>query len=168
MATYRRRLTREKVLQALYAHELSHEPIAGIIETILGELKPHQDDFAFAVQLVRSVLGHTEEIEGHIREKVAHWEFSRIAVIDRMLLRMGIAELLYFPDIPPKVTINELIEVAKNYSTEKSGKFVNGVLDAILEQLKSRGTLVKTGRGLIDERVRTAEKPAGKKPTKAT
>lgn len=168
MATYRRRLTREKVLQTLYAHELSNEPIAGIMEAILGELKPHKDDYAFAVQLVRTVLGHEEEIEGYIKSKVAHWDLSRIAVIDRMLLRMGIAELLYFPDIPPKVTINELIEVAKNYSTEKSGKFVNGVLDAILEEFKSKGTLVKTGRGLIDERVNAAPKPAGKKPTKAT
>jgi len=168
MATYRRRLTREKVLQALYAHELSNEPIAGIMEAILGELKPHKDDFAFAVQLIRAVLGHKEEIEGHIRARVAHWEVSRIAVIDRMLLRMGIAELIYFPDIPPKVTINELIEVAKNYSTEKSGKFVNGVLDAILEDLKSKGSLVKTGRGLVDERVAVAEKPSGKKQTRTT
>jgi N utilization substance protein B len=168
MATFRRRLTREKVLQALYAHELSNEPITDIMETILGELKPHKDDFAFAVQLVRTVLGHEEEIEGYIKAKVAHWEISRIAVVDRMLLRMGIAELLYFPDIPPKVTINELIEVAKNYSTEKSGKFVNGVLDAILEDIKSKGSLVKTGRGLIEERVNAAQRPAGKKPSKAT
>jgi N utilization substance protein B len=166
MATYRRRLTREKVLQALYAHELSNEPITGIMETILGELKPHREDFAFAVELVRTVLAHEEEIEGHIKTTVAHWEISRIAVVDRMLLRMGIAELLYFPDIPPKVTINESIEVAKNYSTEKSGKFVNGVLDAILEELKRKGKLTKTGRGLIDATVHAGEKPAGKKPTK--
>lgn len=168
MATYRRRLTREKVLQTLYAHELSREPISGIMEAVLGELKTHREDFTFAVELVRTVLAHEAEIEGYIKAKVAHWEISRIAVIDRMLLRMGIAELLYFPDIPPKVTINESIEVAKNYSTEKSGKFVNGVLDAVLEEIKGKGLLTKTGRGLISETVHAAEKPAGKKPTKAT
>ena len=68
-----------------------------------------------------------------------------------LLLRMGICELLYFPDIPPKVTINELIEVAKSFSTEKSGKFINGVLDAILIDLRAKHLLVKTGRGLIEE-----------------
>ena len=160
--------TREKVLQTLYAFELSKEPIAGIIETILGELKPHREDHVFAVKLVHSVLDHEEEIEKRIKDKVAHWELSRIAVIDRMLLRMGIAELMYFPDIPPKVTINESIEVAKNYSTEKSGKFVNGVLDAILEELKANGQLQKTGRGLIEATLHGPERPAGKKPTKAT
>jgi N utilization substance protein B len=164
MATFRRRLTREKVLQTLYAHEISREPITGIMEAILGELKPHKEDFAFAVELVRTVLAHEAELEGLIKAKVAHWELSRIAVIDRMLLRMGIAELLYFPDIPPKVTINESIEVAKNYSTEKSGKFINGVLDAILEQLKRDGAFTKTGRGLIDESVHAADRTPRKKP----
>ncbi len=150
-------------MQALYAHEISREPIAGIMESVLGELKPQREDFTFAVELVRSVMAHEEEIEAHIKAKVAHWELSRIAVIDRMLLRMGIAELLFFPDIPPKVTINESIEVAKNYSTEKSGKFVNGVLDAVLEELKESGRLVKTGRGLIDETARATPKKPSKK-----
>lgn len=168
MATYRRRLTREKVLQTLYAHKLSNEPISGIMEAILVDLKPHKEDFAFAVELVRTVLAHEEEIEGYIKAKVAHWELNRIAVIDRMLLRMGIAELLYFPDIPPKVTINESIEVAKNYSTEKSGKFVNGVLDAVLEELRGKGLLVKTGRGLLDGTARASDKHASRKPSKAT
>ena len=168
MATYRRRLTREKVLQVLYAYELSKEPIAGIIENVLGELKSQKEDFAFATKLVQTVLQHQEEIEKFIKVKVAHWEFDRIAVIDRMLLRMGIAELLYFNDIPPKVTINESIEVAKNYSTEKSGKFVNGVLDAILEDLKMNGTLQKTGRGLIDATLQAPSKQAKKKSSKAT
>jgi N utilization substance protein B len=138
------------------------------MEAILGELKTHREDFTFAVELVRCVLAHEAEIEALIKAKVAHWELNRIAVIDRMLLRMGIAELLYFPDIPPKVTINESIEVAKNYSTEKSGKFVNGVLDAVLEDLKERGSLAKSGRGLLDGSAHVPEKSAGKKPSKTT
>ena len=66
---------------------------------------------------------------------------NRIALIDRMLLRMAICELLYFPDIPPKVSINEAIEIAKEFSTAGSGKFINGILDAILSEEKSAGTM---------------------------
>lgn len=170
MSTYRRRVTREKVLQALYAYELSKEPISTIMESLLGDLKPNREDFEFAKKLVAEVVQFQEEIEKIIRAKVAHWEFDRIAVIDRIVLRMGICELLHFPDIPPKVTINEAIEVAKVFSTEKSGKFINGVLDAILNDLKLTKKLHKTGRGLIedsmmrqDQRLPTGDKPHKKK-----
>jgi len=151
MATYKRRLIREKVLQALYAYEISKEPIADVINNILGELRTAKDDFEFAKKLVTEVIHHEEEVEAYIRGKVAHWEFERIALIDKLLLRMGICELLYFPDIPPKVTINESIEVAKMFSTENSGKFINGVLDAILGDLKTKHIMKKSGRGLIEE-----------------
>jgi N utilization substance protein B len=150
MATSRRRQTREKVLQVLYAHELSGEPILPIMEEQLTELKGNRDDFEFAKSLVHTVLQHTKEIDRIIKSKVMHWESDRIAVIDRMILRMGIAELLYFPDIPPKVTINEAIEIGKAYSTANSGRFINGVRDAILEHLRDSGTLQKSGRGLLE------------------
>jgi N utilization substance protein B len=150
MSTSRRRQTREKVLQTLYAYELSKEPIATIMESVLGELKENREDFEFAKKLVAASIQHEEEIEKIMRRKIAHWEFERIAVIDRLVIRMGICEMLYFQDIPPKVTINEAIEIAKVFSTEKSGKFVNGVLDAILDELKESKTLHKTGRGLVE------------------
>lgn len=153
MTTYRRRITREKVLQVLYAYEISKEPIALIIEANLEELKSEKEDFDFAQKLIYEVISHQEELEEYVKKKVAHWEFDRIAIIDKILITIGICELLHFPDIPPKVTINEAIEVAKSYSTERSGKFVNGVLDSILEDLKSSNTLRKTGRGLINETI---------------
>jgi len=78
---------------------------------------------------------------------------NRIALIDKLLLRMGICELLYFPDIPPKVSINESIEIAKDFSTAGSGKFINGILDAILSDEKKSGKLNKTGRGLVEESI---------------
>ncbi len=156
MAIYRRRITREKVLQTLYAYELSKEPISTIMETVLGDLKTNREDFEFAKKLVAEVVQRQEEIEQIIRLKVAHWEFDRIAVIDRLILRMGICELLHFPDIPPKVTINEAIEVGKTFSTEKSGKFINGVLDAVLDDLKAGKLLHKTGRGLINHNFQSA------------
>ncbi len=163
MGTYRRRITREKVLQALYAYELSKEPISIIMESVLGDLKPNREDFEFAKKLVAEVVQRQEEIEKIIRQKVAHWEFDRIAVIDRLILRMGICELLHFPDIPPKVTINEAIEVAKVFSTENSGGFINGVLDAVLDDLKAGKELHKTGRGLINDNIQNGHHSAARK-----
>jgi len=158
MATSRRRQTREKVLQVLYAHQLSDEPILPIMESILTDLKSNRDDFEFAKALVHSVLQHVGDIDRLIKAKVMHWESDRIAVVDRMILRMGIAEMLYFPDIPPKVTINEAIEIGKAFSTANSGRFINGVLDAILEQLRDAGALHKTGRGLMESSLPHEEK----------
>ncbi len=169
MATYKRRLAREKVLQTLYAYEISREPITRVMEQLFEELKDDKENFEFAKRLVHEVVQHEDEIEERIRQRVSHWEFDRIAVIDRILLRMGICELEHFPDIPPKVTINELIEVAKAFSTENSGRFVNGVLDAVLEDLRKNHTLKKTGRGLIDQNLRAEERRAARaKPPKTT
>ena len=81
-------------------------------------------------------------------------------MIDHILLRIGLCEIYYFPDIPPKVSINEAIEIAKEYSTAGSGKFINGILDAVLNDLKKAGKLNKTGRGLLEE---TIYKPSPKK-----
>lgn len=170
MSVSRRRATREKALQALYAYELSKEPITTVMENVLAELRSYREDFEFAKKLITEAVRHQDEIEVYIRRKVAHWEFDRIAVIDRLILRMGICELLYFPDIPPKVSINEAIEVAKTFSTERSGQFINGVLDAILSELKNAKTLNKTGRGLIEETpgktsgTTTRPSPSGKNP----
>jgi len=150
MKTYRRRLIREKVLQTLYAYEISKEPLAFIEEQQLSELKPHHNDFNFAKELIEKVVQHLDELDAMIKANVPNWEFDRIALLDKIILRMGIAEFVYFPDIPPKVTINEAIEIAKAFSTEKSGKFINGVLDAILDKLRATKALNKSGRGLLD------------------
>ena len=149
----RRRLVRERALQALYAYELSHEPIEMIIENIVADLKKQPEAFEFAKQLILKVIDCTKELDGLIRQRVEHWEFNRLAIIDKIVLRICICELLYFEDIPPKVSINEAIEIARAYSTEKSDKFVNGVLDSILDDLKKECRLNKTGRGLIDTAV---------------
>ncbi|SRR5260221_10609290 len=164
MTVFNRRATREKVLQALYAYELSKEPISDVVENVLGELREDPVSYEFARELIDKVVLHREESEKVIRAKVSHWEYNRIAVIDKLLLQMGICEFLYFPDIPPKVTINELIEVAKVFSTENSGKFVNGILDAVLEELKTTESLKKTGRGLINQNLHP--KPGRSQPPK--
>jgi len=146
----RRRLVRERVLQALYAYELSHEPIQFIIENVIADLEKQPESFAFAKQLILKVIECNKELDDLIRQRIEHWEFNRLAIIDRIVLRMSICELLYFDDIPPKVTINEAIEIARDFSTEKSDKFVNGVLDSILDDLKKDGRIKKSGRGLVN------------------
>jgi len=146
----RRRLVRERVLQALYAYELSHEPIQFIIENIVADLETQPESFDFAKQLILKVIECNNELDDLIRQRIEHWEFNRLAIIDRIILRMSICELLYFDDIPPKVTINEAIEIARDFSTEKSDKFVNGVLDSILDDLKKEGRIKKSGRGLVN------------------
>ncbi len=129
------------------------------MEEILSDV-PDKIDRDYANDLVNKVLIHKDELDGMIKQRVNNWEMSRIALIDKLLLRMGICELLYFPDIPPKVSINEVIEIAKIYSTAGSGKFLNGILDAILSEIKDNGTLNKTGRGLLEESIskQTAKK----------
>lgn len=158
MATFKRRTIREKVLQVLYAYEISKEPITQIIDYILSDLQDHKTDFDFAKQIIYMVIQHQDELDEIIKTKVANWEFNRIAIIDKFLLRMGICELIYFEEIPPKVTINEAIEIAKNYSTEKSSKFVNGVLDSVYEQLVKENKLKKSGRGLISSSITSHNK----------
>ena len=148
--SHRRRRVREKVLQALYAYELSGESTDHVIECIVSDLRKNVESFTFAKSFFLKVVETQDDLDRLIKEQVAHWEFNRLAVIDKIVLRMGICELLYFDDIPPKVSINEAIEIAREFSTEKSDKFVNGVLDAVLDDLKANGTLHKEGRGLQD------------------
>ena len=145
-----RRLLRERTLQVLYAYEMRREGLSGIINGVLSDIE-NSADREFGIDLIHRVINHREELDQKISERVANWEMERIALIDKLLLRIGIAEILYSPDVPPKVSINEVIEIAKNYSTSNSGKFINGILDAILNELKKSGNLNKSGRGLIDE-----------------
>ncbi len=145
-----RRLLRERTLQVLYAYEMHREGLTNLIDGIMSDVEKGADR-DFGIDLIHKVINHREELDNKISERVANWEMERIALIDKLLLRIGISEILYFPDIPPKVSINEVIEIAKNYSTSNSGKFINGILDAILNELKQTDQLKKSGRGLIDE-----------------
>ena len=160
---YKRRIIRERVMQALYAFELSKDPVPHIIENIFAELREHGEELAFAEKLLTTTIDHQSSIDGIIKKKASNWNFDRIALIDKLLLRMGICELFYCDDIPPKVTINETIEIAKHFSTEKSGQFINGILDSILHDMKADGTLEKRGRGLVESSDHKQRSPAKKK-----
>lgn len=148
----KRRIVREKVLQILYAYELNDVSLQPLSLEILSEVTDEIDK-AFAKHLTKAVLANVEELDNRIIQRVTNWEMNRIALIDKILLRMGICELLHFPDIPPKVSINESIEIAKEFSTAGSAKFINGILDAVLDEEKKDGKLNKSGRGLVEESI---------------
>jgi N utilization substance protein B len=97
----------------------------------------------FADPLIRGTLEHREAIDEHIKKHAKNWEFHRIAAVDRNIMRLAIYEMLFREDIPPIVSINEAVDVAKKFSTQDSGKFVNGILDKIKGELMRPGRIVK-------------------------
>lgn len=115
----------------------------------LRQLEVKKDDEEFLVDLFRKAILHQQEFTSEIDEKTPNWDTERIADMDMILIKMALTEFLYFPSIPTKVTINEYIEIAKDYSTRKSSYFINGVLDKILKDYNKSGRLNKIGRGLL-------------------
>lgn len=120
-------------------------------EKKLMPLFKNTDDQEFAKKLFYKVILNTDEYEKLIKEHSQNWEFDRIAIMDKLIMQMSIAEIIEFPSIPIKVSLNEYIEIAKDYSTENSNTFINGILDNIVKQLKNNNKIIKTGRGLIDK-----------------
>ncbi|HEY5124152.1 MAG TPA: transcription antitermination factor NusB [Ignavibacteria bacterium] len=157
MAASKRRDMRIKVVQILYAHELSKDPIEKVKKDQLTEIED-EELYHFACELIRQVLDNSKKIDKLIEGSIDNWELERIALLDKLVLRMGVAELMAFPDIPTKVTINEAIDISKLFGTNNSGKFVNGVLDAIHNRLIKEGKIEKSGRGLLDTKKKPDEK----------
>ncbi|TDQ27939.1 transcription antitermination factor NusB [Tenacibaculum caenipelagi] len=116
---------------------------------ILGSLYKDDEDKAFVSNLFNKTMLHQHKYEEDIKEKTPNWETDRIADIDMIIIKMAITEFLHFPSIPSRVTINEYIELAKDYSTNKSGYFVNGVLDKLAKDYLAEDKMVKIGRGLL-------------------
>lgn len=110
------------------------------------------EDKEFIEILYKTASSLSEKHKELIANNTRNWEVERLPLTDRIILEMSIAELISFPNIPVKVTINEYIELAKNYSTPKSRQFVNGILDVIAKELKDSGDIKKSGRGLIDNK----------------
>lgn len=128
----RRRRARELALQILFQGDSSREPLErGIPAFWESQGLPSPDIRAFAEELARGVAKHREGIDALVTAASEHWNPERMALVDRAILRLAVFELLHREDIPPKVTMNEYIEIAKKFSTEDSGAFVNGILDRI-------------------------------------
>ncbi len=135
----KRRQARELALEALYRFEIASDGADSILEDIFSR-GCEEDVRSYTERLVRETISHLKEIDEIISGVVEHWAFSRIAVLDKNILRFAICELLYFEDVPPRVTIDEAIEIAKKYSTPDSGRFVNGVLDKVAKEKGTRIT----------------------------
>ena len=116
---------------------------------LLPRLLKDSDDMEFAKELLAKTLLRNSEFEKEIVDKTPNWDKDRIAEIDAILLKMAICELLHFSSIPERVTLNEYLEIAKEYSTPKSSIFINGVLDKLVREYRATGKLKKTGRGLL-------------------
>ena len=116
---------------------------------ILGTLYKDSEDKQFVSDLFTKTVLHQHKYQEDIVDKTPNWEADRIADIDMIIIKMAITEFLHFPSIPTRVTINEYIEVAKDYSTNKSGYFINGVLDKLSKDYETSEKMVKIGRGLL-------------------
>ncbi len=136
-------------MSVLYAYEITKEPLDKIKKDLLSDFED-KEKLEFAIALIDKVMENVQSLDISIRKKINNWEYHRVALLDKIILRMGLAEILYFPEIPPKVTINEAIDLGKEYSTANSGSFINGVLDSILSDLKKENKINKKGRGLLD------------------
>lgn len=106
------------------------------------------DERNFAVSLIENILNNKTYIDELIDTLVKNWDINRIAPIDRILIQMAVTEFLYFPEIPVKVSMDEVLDISKSFSTDKSSNFINGVLDTIHESLKNQDKINKRGRGL--------------------
>ena len=131
----KRRLEREIALKILYALEFNPTTIEEQIDLYNKNFKENVSEFA--VDIIRNATENSEELDELIKTQLHNWDFERVSIIDKLLLRMALTELKYFVDVPAEVTLNEVIEISKTYSTERSGKFINGILDAILKKIRT-------------------------------
>lgn len=129
-----RRLARECALEVLYRLDLVGDEPEHTIAEILLRKNPSEEAETYLRRLVDSVLGNQQEIDAALRRHLSRWRLERLTVLDRAILRLAAAEILFFDDVPPKVSINEAVEVAKKYGDDDAGKFVNGVLDSIFQE----------------------------------
>ncbi len=117
----------------------------------LMELYKNKEDSDYVLKLYRQTIIHHDEYVEYIKRNTRNWDLERIAFMDILIMQIAIAELVAFPSIPTKVTLNEYLEISKFYSTNKSNIFINGVLDKVVMQLKEEKLILKKGRGLIGE-----------------
>jgi N utilization substance protein B len=129
-----RRRGRELALQMLYQHELSGNDIDTIVRSFEELLQSPEVTQEFAVKLARGAAAKLAEIDAHLGGQADNWRLDRMAAVDRNILRLALYELLYENDTPPAVVIDEAIEIAKRFGSERSGQFVNGVLDGYLRR----------------------------------
>ena len=137
----KRRSSRELALKFLYQFELNEGDLDEQIKLFLERNSSHEDVESFMKELVVSLIDKIEEIDEIIQKFSDHWILDRMTVIDRNILRMGACELLFNFSTPPKVVINEAIDIAKKYGNEDSPEFINGILDKVYNEIGQKGPL---------------------------
>ena len=135
----------KKTIQSLNSTNFNTFAIASLSDDI-------EEDITFACSLFENATDNTQEYDAYIKKYAKNWDIERISLMDKSIIRMGIGEMVYFNNIPVKVTINECIDIAKDFSSPKSGNFVNGLLDVISLNLQKSKKINKTGKGLIDNK----------------
>jgi len=134
-----RRGARESVLKALYAYNYLKENPKMVLNRTLGlSSNKGNRDTVYIQTLYDSVLLNSDMADSIIKKNLQNWEFNRIAQLDKILLRMGICEILFIEDVPPKASISEMVEISKVYSTEESPSFINGILDSVYKNYKKK------------------------------
>jgi N utilization substance protein B len=142
-------------MQTLFSYEFRNEKIEPDLESNCREFADKLQDFTFAHEILDGVLKHKDEIRKIITKEAPEWPFERIALADRVILEMGVFEILFSKDVPPVVAINEAIEISKVFGDLNSSKFINGVLSTIMNKYRK------------DKVAGSATAPAGKAKTTA-
>ncbi|OGE82777.1 MAG: transcription antitermination factor NusB [Candidatus Doudnabacteria bacterium RIFCSPLOWO2_01_FULL_44_21] len=147
-----RHLSRTIVMQSLYEWDFNDRvrPLSKIVEHNVKQFAPGLDDSGFIFDLIKGVEQHMAEIDQIIVKTAPEWPLDQITVVDRNILRLGIYELMFAHEVPPKVAINEAVELGKAFGGESSGKFINGVLGTLYKQLpddvKKAGEAAEVGK----------------------
>jgi transcription antitermination protein NusB len=141
-----RHLARTIAMQTMYEWDFNGQQadVADLLKENFKQFAPDFSDEGFSEALIKGVMANRPAIDATITKYAPEWPLEQITIVDRNVLRLGVYELMFSPDVPPKVAINEAIEVAKGFGGESSGKFVNGVLGAIYRDLQAQGKLPPT------------------------
>ena len=135
--THPRRKAREATMQALYALEINNEFPQDVLE-LCDDSFNNSDNDIYTRELFNCVVEKQSWADDLISQCLENWEYGRVAILDKILLRMGVSEIYHIEDVPPKVSISEMVEIAKVYSTEESSSFVNGILDTIYKKYSEK------------------------------
>jgi transcription antitermination protein NusB len=128
-----RRKARELALKALFEHDFNQQSLGSVGDRLITENGLETEVSSFLLEIISHFVENNEKIDKMIEGHSSHWKLSRMASVDRNILRLGVCELLYFSDVPKNVTINEYLEIAKKFGNEESSSFVNGILDKIIK-----------------------------------
>jgi N utilization substance protein B len=132
----RRRTAREIALEALYASEIGETQWEGSLGDSIGRRKPSKEAEEYSRRLVEGVSGSRERLDGMISDNLENWKLERVAVVDRIIMEIALYELIECPEVPTGVIIDEAIEIAHRFSSEKAGSFVNGILDRLSGEVR--------------------------------